>query len=164
MKDNDPLATISITPIGVVRSSRVQRIDDHWDLESSRIELDSRQYTNEALWGLEKFSHLEVLFFLHHLAVSQTTTGARHPRERLDWPKVGIFAQRGGVRPNRLGLSCCRILRIEGLVIHVEGLDAVEGTPVLDIKPYFREFGPRGSVEQPGWVSEVMRSYWKHKP
>lgn len=164
MKDKALLATIPVTPIGFVRSSRVERVDDHWDIESSRIELDSQRYTSEALWGLEKFSHLEVLFFLHQLPATQTVTGARHPRERADWPRVGVFAQRGGVRPNRLGLSCCRILRIEGLVIHVEGLDAVEGTPVLDIKPYFREFGPRGSVEQPGWVSEIMRSYWKQTP
>lgn len=164
MKDNSGPAAISVTPIGVVRSSRLDRTDDHWDSETCCIALDNQQYTSEALWGLEKFSHLEVLFFLHQLPEGQAITGARHPRERLDWPRVGIFAQRGGTRPNRLGLSCCRILRIEGLVIHLEGLDAVDGTPVLDIKPYFREFGPRGSVEQPGWVSEIMRSYWKQKP
>ncbi len=76
-------------------------------------------------------------------------TGARHPRGNRDWPLVGIFAQRGKNRPNRLGVSRCRVVTVEGLDVHVEGLDAVDGTPVPDLKPYMEEFGPRGEVHQP---------------
>ena len=85
---------------------------------------------------------------------------ARHPRGRTDWPKVGIFAQRGKNRPNRIGVTVCRLVSVEGLSIEVEGLDAIDGTPVIDIKPYMREFGPRGDVKQPEWATELMSGYW----
>ena len=87
-------------------------------------------------------------------------TGARRPRNNPAWPLVGIFAQRGKNRPNRLGTTICRIDRVEGLLLHVTGLDAVDGTPVLDLKPWVREFGPRGEVRQPEWMTELMAAYW----
>jgi tRNA (Thr-GGU) A37 N-methylase len=86
--------------------------------------------------------------------------GARHPRGREDWPLTGIFAQCGKNRPNRLGVTVCRILSVDGSLLHVEGLDAIDGTPVIDIKPVMREFLPRGEVRQPDWVSELMAAYW----
>lgn len=70
---------------------------------------------------------------------------ARPPRGRTDWPLNGIFAQRGKNRPNRLGVSRAQILMVDGLDLHVRGLDAVEGTPVLDVKPCMREFEPRAA-------------------
>lgn len=73
---------------------------------------------------------------------------------------VGIFAQRGRKRPNRIGVTMCRILAVDGLRIDVAGLDAIDGTPVLDIKPVLREFLPRGDHRQPAWASELMRGYW----
>jgi tRNA (adenine37-N6)-methyltransferase len=87
--------------------------------------------------------------------------GARYPRGRKDWPRVGIFAQRAKNRPNRIGVTVCRLVSVSDLSIFVEGLDAVEGTPVLDIKPYMREFGPRGEVRQPAWSTELMSGYWR---
>ena len=72
-----------------------------------------------------------------------------------------MFAQRGKNRPNRIGTTVCRLDRVDGLVLHVTGLDAIEGTPVLDIKPWVREFGPRGDVRQPEWMDELMRAYWR---
>jgi tRNA (Thr-GGU) A37 N-methylase len=72
------------------------------------------------------------------------------------WPKIGIFSQRPKARPNRIGLSHCRILKIEGYRITVEALDAIVGTPILDIKPYMKEFGTIGEVVQPDWASELM--------
>lgn len=86
--------------------------------------------------------------------------GARHPRGREDWPLIGIFAQRGRNRPNRLGVTVCKVLAIEGTRLHVEGLDAIDGTPVIDIKPVMRELLPRGEVRQPDWVAELMAAYW----
>ena len=73
---------------------------------------------------------------------------------------MGIFAQRGKNRPNRIGTTVCRVDRIAGLRIDVTGLDAVDGTPILDVKPWVREFGPRGDVRQPAWMTELMRAYW----
>jgi tRNA (Thr-GGU) A37 N-methylase len=73
---------------------------------------------------------------------------------------VGILAQRAKDRVNRLGLSTCELLRVEGAVLHVRGLDAVDGTPVLDIKPYMEEFAPRTAVRQPPWSRELMAGYF----
>ena len=91
----------------------------------------------------------------------QIVTGARHPRGNRDWPLTGIFAQRARSRPNRLGTTMCRLMGVEGTVIRVSGLDAIDGTPVMDIKPVMREFLPRGEIVQPEWSSELMRSYWQ---
>ena len=75
----------------------------------------------------------------------------------------GILAQRGKNRPNRLGLGTVSVLRREGSVLFVQGLDAVDGPPVLDIKPVMQEFLPRGEIRQPEWVAELMKEYWNDK-
>jgi tRNA (adenine37-N6)-methyltransferase len=87
-------------------------------------------------------------------------TGARHPRGNTNWPVVGIFAQRGKNRPNRLGATMVRVLAVEGRTIRVAGLDAIDGTPVVDIKPVIGEFLPRGEIRQPRWATELMKTYW----
>jgi tRNA (Thr-GGU) A37 N-methylase len=79
----------------------------------------------------------------------------------MEWPRVGIFAQRPKDRPNRIGVSVCRLLGVDGLELRVAGLDAVDGTPVLDVKPVMREFLPRGEIHQPAWATELMKDYWK---
>ena len=88
-------------------------------------------------------------------------TSARHPRENREWPLVGIFAQRGKSRPNRIGATICRVRSIEGTIVHVDGLDAVDGSPVLDLKPWVSAFGPRGEIREPAWIGELMRGYWR---
>jgi tRNA (adenine37-N6)-methyltransferase len=150
---------ILVRPIGIVRSHRTEAVDDGWDTVESAIELD-RRFGPEALAGLEGFSHIEVLFLFDRVAETAVETGARHPRERTDWPKVGIFAQRGRTRPNRLGATVCPLLRIAGRTAFVRSLDAIDGTPVLDIKPVMRGFLPRGAVCEPDWSRELMQGYW----
>lgn len=86
--------------------------------------------------------------------------GARHPRGRQDWPLTGVFAQRNKDRPNRIGVTICAVVSVEGMRLKVEGLDAIDGTPVIDIKPVMREFAPREEIRQPAWVSELMSDYW----
>jgi tRNA-Thr(GGU) m(6)t(6)A37 methyltransferase TsaA len=147
-------------PIGFVRGGRHEATKDHWGKNRPRIELDPTQFGPEALAGLDQLSHIEVLFYFHLHADEPTETGARHPRERKDWPKVGIFAQRGRMRPNRIGLGICRVIAVDGLAIEVEGLDAVDGSPVLDIKPYWSANAPRGTVREPAWARELMANYW----
>jgi len=73
---------------------------------------------------------------------------------------TGIFAQRGKNRPNRLGSTICKVLRVDGRRLWVSELDAIEGTPVIDIKPVMQEFLPRGDVRQPDWSRELMANYW----
>jgi tRNA (Thr-GGU) A37 N-methylase len=87
-------------------------------------------------------------------------TEARVPRNNPDWPAVGIFAQRAKNRPNRLGLCTCELVAVEGGTVRVRGLDAIDGTPVLDIKPYMSEFAPRGPVVQPAWSHALMAHYF----
>ena len=154
------MSGIQMDPIGIVRSSRIQPLDDHWDKETTRIEIDGSRFTSEAFVGLDAFSHVEVIFVMDRVNAAESTMGARRPRGNLDWPEVGIFAQRAKSRVNRIGLTICRVLRLEGLTIHVEGLDAIDGSPILDIKPWVQEFGPRGEVRQPDWMTELMREYW----
>jgi tRNA (adenine37-N6)-methyltransferase len=150
------------SPIGTVHSPVVEPTDDIWGGVKCRIELDSSRFTADSLIGLADFSHLEVVFLFHRVAESEIETGSRHPRNRPDWPRVGIFAQRGKNRPNRIGVSICRLVSVEGLSLEVVGLDAIDGTPVLDIKPYMREFAARGEIRQPKWVDELMRGYWEN--
>ncbi|HEV8325697.1 MAG TPA: tRNA (N6-threonylcarbamoyladenosine(37)-N6)-methyltransferase TrmO [Myxococcota bacterium] len=147
-------------PIGVVRSTRKEPTDDQWSAERAEIEIDAQRFSDEALLGLDAFSHVQVLYLMHAVEEGDVEMRARHPRNRADWPKVGIFAQRAKRRPNRIGLSCCRLLGTSGLCLRVEGLDAIDGTPVLDIKPWVREFGPRGETTQPPWMTELMRDYY----
>jgi tRNA (Thr-GGU) A37 N-methylase len=146
-------------PIGTVVGGRGDVVDDDWGDVTSVIRLDGR-FSPESLSGLDGFSHVEVVFFFDRVPVDRIETGARHPRGRTDWPLIGIFAQRGKNRPNRLGVSRAQIVMVDGLDLHVRGLDAVEGTPVLDVKPYLREFEPRGEVRQPDWATELMRAYY----
>jgi tRNA-Thr(GGU) m(6)t(6)A37 methyltransferase TsaA len=152
-------ATITLVPIGYVRSTRPDVRDDHWDQETSSIEL-APQIPAAALDGLEAFSHAEILFHFDRVDESQVAYGARHPRGNRDWPEVGVFAQRTKYRPNRLGTTIVAILGREGRRLRVTGLDAIDGTPVIDIKPVMLEFLPRTPVRQPAWSHQLMREYW----
>jgi tRNA-Thr(GGU) m(6)t(6)A37 methyltransferase TsaA len=150
--------TFEFRPIGVVRSSRTQIVDDGWDDEQSSIELLA-PFDERALRGLDGFSHVEVIYVLDRSAWTEERV-LRRPRGNAAWPEVGIFAQRAKDRPNPIGLSVCAIDSVKGVRIKVRGLDAVDGTPVLDLKPWVAQFGPRGPTAQPGWMSELMEGYW----
>jgi tRNA-Thr(GGU) m(6)t(6)A37 methyltransferase TsaA len=151
--------TIELEPIGYVSAPRPHAEDDFWGGEEATIAL-APGFTAEALQGLGEFSHAEIIFLFHAVAPAKIVAGARHPRNNRDWPAVGIFAQRGKNRPNRIGSTICRIVRCEGTRLVVTELDAIDGTPVLDIKPVMAEFLPREPVVQPQWSHELMRRYW----
>lgn len=148
--------------VGFVAAARPHAEDDFWGGEEACISL-APQFTSESLEGLAGFSHVEVLYLFHQVEAARIVTGARHPRNNEAWPKVGIFAQRGKNRPNRIGSTVCRLLRIEETRLYVAELDAIDGTPVLDIKPVMVEFLPRQEVRQPAWSHELMREYWLRK-
>jgi tRNA (adenine37-N6)-methyltransferase len=150
---------IQVEPVGYVRGGRARPTDDQWGRSRASIKL-SAPFREDALVGLEQFSHAEIVYLFDQVTAAEIVTGARHPRGRADWPKVGIFAQRGKNRPNRLAVSVCRVLQVVGTKLDVEGLDAIDGTPVLDIKPVLSGFLPRGELREPEWAREIMEQYW----
>jgi tRNA-Thr(GGU) m(6)t(6)A37 methyltransferase TsaA len=151
----------SLRPIGLVKSLRYAAIDDNWDEVAASIELDFKEIEPAAVLGLETFSHIEVVYLFDRVDPAKVCRGARHPRGREDWPLTGILAQRAKDRPNRLGVTVCRLLKVEKNILHVPGLDAIDGTPVLDIKPVMRGFLPRGEIREPKWAGELMAGYWE---
>ncbi len=149
-----------VAPIGFVRGGRAEPVDDAWDAVTAEIVLDPAQLGPDAALGLDSFSHIVVVFVFDRLDPAKLERNARHPRGRTDWPRVGILAQRGSPRPNRIGVTTCRVLSVEGMRIRVQGLDAIDGTPVLDIKPHMTGFDPRGEIREPDWAREIMEGYW----
>ncbi len=147
-----------INAVGTVRCSRSAPEDDSWDEETSYIKM-IEPFNEQSLMGLESFSHCIVVYVFDQAAWDESKM-SRHPRGNMDWPEVGIFAQRAKDRPNRLGVTVCRVLEVDGTTVRVSGLDAIDGTPVVDIKPWMSEFGPRGEVMQPVWSCELMKNYW----
>ena len=159
-KRREEAMIIPMTPIGRVQGGRDVPEDDDWGKSRARISLDPERFDAEALMGLDAFSHAEVVYVFDKVGDDQIVTGARHPRGNKDWPKVGIFAQRGKNRPNRIGVTVCAIVAVDGLNLEVEGLDAIDGTPVLDIKPVMSGFSPRGAHREPDWARQIMENYW----
>jgi tRNA-Thr(GGU) m(6)t(6)A37 methyltransferase TsaA len=159
-KRREDAMIIPMTPIGRVQGGRTVPDDDDWGQSRARIALDPERFDAEALAGLEAFSHAEVVYVFDKVGDDQIVSGARHPRGNKDWPKVGIFAQRGKNRPNRIGVTVCAIVAVDGLNLEVQGLDAIDGTPVLDIKPVMSGFAPRGPHREPDWARQIMESYW----
>ncbi|MEU6780303.1 SAM-dependent methyltransferase [Nonomuraea angiospora] len=151
---------VTLQPVGTVVGGRAEAFDDDWNTEEALIRLDGTRFQPDSLAGLDAFSHLEVVFLFHLVDPGSVHTAARRPRGNPDWPPVGIFAQRAKNRPNRLGVSRCRLLAVDGLDVRVRGLDAIDGSPVLDLKPYMAEFGPQGETVQPDWATELMRNYY----
>lgn len=154
------MSVFTIAAIGHVRGGRDIPEDDDWGKSRACIILDPERFTPAALLGLDAFSHAEIVFVFDRVADGDIVYDARHPRGNTDWPKIGIFAQRGKNRPGRIGVSICRILKIDGLELSIEGLDAIDGTPVLDIKPVMSGFMPRDTIKEPDWARELMKNYW----
>jgi len=149
-----------LEPIGHVVGGRFEVEDDDWGAVECTIRLDHTRADATMVEGLTAFSHLEVVFLFDRVDEAAVEWGARHPRGNRDWPRVGILAQRAKDRPNRIGLSRCELLGVDGVDLRVRGLDAVDGTPVLDIKPWMPGFAPRGAVREPDWAAALMRGYW----
>lgn len=149
---------IRLRQIGLVQGGRDEIREDEWADESSTIVLDSDLFEPDATLGLKAFSHLEVVFYFH--LSTRVRYGAAHPRSNPAWPRVGVLADHTPHRPNHLGVSVCELLSVDGLELSVRGLDAIDGTPVLDVKPYVEEFGPRGQTREPAWIRDLMRSYY----
>ncbi|WP_088006073.1 SAM-dependent methyltransferase [Indiicoccus explosivorum] len=150
----------TVKRIGTVFNDRKEAEDDYWGSIVSVIELEDG-FGADAIEGLDAFSHIEVIYLFHLVPDDKVQYGSRHPRNNTDWPKVGIFAQRGKNRPNRIGATIAKLVKAEGSKIYVSGLDAIDHTPVIDIKPVMKEFLPNEEVKQPAWSTELMKDYWE---
>jgi tRNA-Thr(GGU) m(6)t(6)A37 methyltransferase TsaA len=144
-------AEIVLKPIGVVRTAAVgDEVKDKTRISHVVI----RNELAEALEGVDGFSHLLVLFWLHEIPAKQQKTLKVHPRGRKDLPLLGIFATRTMLRPNPIGLTLVELVKVEGNVLTVRGLDAFDGTPVLDIKP-FDPWDTAKDVTVPRWWTKL---------
>ena len=149
----------SIQPVAYVKNNRKEILDDNWGSILSTIEL-AESMSVAALKGINEFSHLEVIFYFDKVSDDQIQYEARHPRNNQAYPEVGIFAQRGKNRPNKLGVTIIELVEVKDRILIVKGLDAIDGTPIIDIKPVMKEFLPKGEVKQPSWSSSLMENYW----
>lgn len=148
---------IIMKPIGVVRNEVTDRKDVSWGNDISAIILD-RQFAS-GLEGLEDFSHAIILFYLDQAKFDQEKHLRRRPQNREDMPFVGIFSQRGKDRPNQIGTTAVEIVSVSRDTLIVKGLDAVDGTPVLDIKPYYPAYDQK-EASVPAWVDRLMERYF----
>jgi tRNA-Thr(GGU) m(6)t(6)A37 methyltransferase TsaA len=149
---------ISLKPIAKVKNTRTEPIDDHWEAVIAEIEL-ADHIPREAFNNIADFSHLEIIYYFDKVKTDDIVFSGR-PRGNPNYPVTGIFAQRKKDRPNTIGLCTVELLEHKGRTIKVKYLDAIDGTPVLDIKPVFREFQPKQQIRQPNWVADLMKNYW----
>jgi tRNA-Thr(GGU) m(6)t(6)A37 methyltransferase TsaA len=152
-----PMNDIHLQPVAWVSNSRKEISDDYWGSVISEIGL-APALPDECFDGISSFSHLEIIFLFDQ--VEEVLYSGR-PREDPEHPRLGIFAQRKKNRPNRIGLTTVKLIKHEGRKLTVAGLDAIDGTPVLDIKPVFEQFRPTEKIIQPPWVDKLMKNYWK---
>ena len=141
---------LNLKPIGYVENDALDPGRRDWDSLVSRLVINDAYA--RALRGLEEFSHLLVIYWFH---LPGTLLLRRHPRGRKDLPIVGLFATRTQFRPNPLGVRVVRLLRIEGTTLVVKGLDAVNQTPLIDIKPYMPERDRVSRAKVPAWVRKL---------
>lgn len=149
---------MNLEPIGIVRSPIKDAVDENWGSVVCEIHLDKS--LAPGLRGIEGFSHLMVLFHMHHFVFDASADLIRRPRERQDMPWAGAFAQRAKHRPNPIGVTAVRVLQVQGNVLTVRGLDAIDGTPVLDLKPYLPSWDCRPEAEVPPWIEELTKGYF----
>lgn len=155
--------TLEIKPIGQVVAGRTEVADDYWGGVESVIQLDEDEFPLDSMQGLDAFSHLVVVWHFDQASQDDVEYHARHPRGNTWWPATGTFAHRNHRRPNQLAQSFPRLLEADGLRLRVTDLDAVVGTKIYDLSPFFVEMGPRGRVHEPAWPGEMLESYWAEK-
>lgn len=150
---------LTLQPIATVKNSRTLPTDDYWEAIISEIEL-AEHIPTEAFENISDFSHLNIIYYFDKVNDQDIVFSGR-PRGNPDYPLVGILGQRKKDRPNKIGLTTVELIEHNGRTITVKFLDAIDGTPVLDIKPVFKEFQPQTPIKQPLWVDDLMKNYWK---
>ena len=149
---------MQLDPIGVVRSPVRDAVDEGWDDVVGEIHVE--EALAPGLEGLDQWSHAVILFFMHEATFDPATDLRRRPRGLASMPETGIFAQRAKHRPNPIGVTAVEIVGVEGNVLRVRALDAVDGTPILDIKPYAPGFDSVPNAVVPEWFDRLMENYF----
>ena len=147
-----------IEPIGVLKSPVTESVDENWGSIVSEIHL--AQKLAPGLTGIDQFHHIIVVFYMNQSSFDPLSDLIRRPQGRPDMPEVGIFAQRAKHRPNPIGITTVQLIKVEGNVLTVKGLDAIDGTPILDIKPYYPAFDRIEEPRVPEWVVRLMEKYF----
>ncbi len=149
---------VELNSIGKVRNDIADQKDNKWGADVSNIIINEK--LQAGLVGLSDFSHLVVVYYLDKACFNSELHLVRRPQGRDDMPMVGIFSQRAKDRPNPIGITAVEIISVDGNVITVRGLDAIDNTPVLDIKPYFPMYDCRNNAIVPEWVKVLMETYF----
>lgn len=148
---------IIMSPIGYVENDVVNKKDASWGDDVSSIIL--KEEYHGGLKGLEEFTHATVIYYLDKAKFESEKHLQRRPQNREDMPLVGIFSQRGKDRPNQIGMTSVQILSVSDNKLTVKGLDAIDGTQVLDIKPYYPVYDQK-DAKVPEWVHRLMEHYF----
>ena len=148
---------IEMEPIGYVKNEVKERKDASWGEDTSSIVLESEYISG--MKGLEDFSHVNIIYYLDKAMYETDKHLQRKPQNRDDMPLVGIFSQRGKDRPNSIGMTSVKVVSVSEDTLIVKGLDAIDGTPVLDIKPYYPVYD-RKDASVPEWVDRLMEHYF----
>jgi len=155
-QEHGPLPAITLEPIGVVRNRIKKPMPYGWNTVSSRIVL--RPEFADALMGLSDYSHIVVLFWMH--AIPEEIRGSKHQLHPMDDPQLplqGVLATRSQIRFNPIGASAVPLLGIKDNILQVRGLDAIDGTPVLDVKPYIPRFDAVPEARIPSWAQGLAQ-------
>jgi len=124
---------IDLKPIGIVKTTAMGKKVRKKDAISKIV---LRNDLTESLTGIDEFSHLFIIFWMHEISVEERRAVKTYPRGRIDLPLLGVFATRTPHRPNPIGMTLVELLKVDRNVLTVRNLDAFDGTPVLDIKPF----------------------------
>jgi tRNA (adenine37-N6)-methyltransferase len=150
--------TMDLKPIGHVVSPVEETVDEKWGGVVSRVLL-LPEYAG-GLDGLDGFSHAIIVTYLHKAKYEPARHLKRRPRGLESMPLLGIFSQRAKDRPNPIGITAVRVIRTGTDYLEVQGLDAINGTPVIDIKPYYPLCDRIENPRTPEWVVELMKDYF----
>jgi tRNA-Thr(GGU) m(6)t(6)A37 methyltransferase TsaA len=154
----DSSKVLELKPIGRVINEVQPGQEVTWEVIESQIVIDHEWA--DALEGLDEFSHVIVIFWLNTPQDKDREVPVKvHPEAREDMPLVGTFATRSPRRPNPIGLTTVELLAREGNVLRVRGLDAFDGTPVLDIKPYLARGDMKLKTSVPNWLRELWQEH-----
>jgi len=149
---------IKLKPIGFVASSVTERVDENWGEITSKIVLNPE--FSGALLGLECFSHAIIVTYLHEATYEKDKHLQRRPRNLDTMPTTGILSQRAKNRPNPIGVTAVEILDVGDDYLEIKGLDAINETPILDIKPYYPHYDKVDDSRVPEWVNSLMKGYF----
>ncbi len=151
LDSQDQNGVIKIKPLGKAKNSVVKPMLPGWKNVVSEIVID-KKYA-KGLDGTEDYSHIMVVYWMDK---EKECHLKHHPQARSDVPYVGIFACRCPQRPNRIAISTVELVGRKDNVLKVKGLDIVNGTPILDIKPYTPAYDRVVKAKVPNWVNRLV--------